>query len=313
MNFLGSRGEIAARYGGLTAFDATHRALPSALRVKDGRVLIAVNDRGARYPVTVDPLVQQGGKLVPNDVHPDKRQPIRRRRCYHARWQHRDHRGPDRPLQRRAPRGSSRARAARGPSSAQASPGNRGRFIDSAQRRSIGGRQHGADRRRVRQRPHRRRVGVHPLWHDLDPAGEAPRERRRWGSADPLRPQRRAVGQRQHGVVGGPDDKAQRRREPPGYSRALARPGGTGTKIAPTASIDNGRPERGPFRDGNIALIGAPQDGGNVGAAFDLHRVPDRLGPSKEDRYLDRWRHHRASGSAESAAQSLSRRTGPPP
>ncbi len=64
MNFVGSHGEIAARYGGLTAFDATHRALPSALRVKDGRVLIAVNDRGARYPITIDPLVQQGGKLV---------------------------------------------------------------------------------------------------------------------------------------------------------------------------------------------------------------------------------------------------------
>ena len=70
MNFVGSRGAIAARYGGLTAFDATHRALPSALRVKDGRVLIAVNDRGARYPVTIDPLIQQGGKLVPNDLQP---------------------------------------------------------------------------------------------------------------------------------------------------------------------------------------------------------------------------------------------------
>ena len=61
---MGSHGDIAARYGGLTAFDATHRALPSALRVKDGRVLIAVNDRGARYPITIDPLVQQGAKLV---------------------------------------------------------------------------------------------------------------------------------------------------------------------------------------------------------------------------------------------------------
>ena len=68
VNFVGSHGAIAARYGGLTAFDADrHRVLPSALRVKDGRVLIAVNDRGARYPITIDPLVQQGGKLVLND------------------------------------------------------------------------------------------------------------------------------------------------------------------------------------------------------------------------------------------------------
>ena len=27
-------------------------------------MLISVNDRGARYPLTIDPLVQQGGKLV---------------------------------------------------------------------------------------------------------------------------------------------------------------------------------------------------------------------------------------------------------
>ena len=36
--------------------------------MQHGRVLIAVNDRGARYPITIDPLVQQGAKLVPDDV-----------------------------------------------------------------------------------------------------------------------------------------------------------------------------------------------------------------------------------------------------
>ena len=59
VNFVGSRGDIAARYGGLTAVDATGRHLPSALSVKNGRVLISVNDHGARYPLTIDPLVQQ--------------------------------------------------------------------------------------------------------------------------------------------------------------------------------------------------------------------------------------------------------------
>ena len=68
VNFVGSHGDIVARYGGLAAFDATHRVLPSALRVKDGRVLVTVNDRGARYPITIDPLLQQGGKLVPNNL-----------------------------------------------------------------------------------------------------------------------------------------------------------------------------------------------------------------------------------------------------
>ena len=68
VNFVGSRGDIAARYGGLSAVDAGGRHLPSALSVDGGRVLIAVNDRGARYPITIDPLVQQGEKLVPNDL-----------------------------------------------------------------------------------------------------------------------------------------------------------------------------------------------------------------------------------------------------
>jgi hypothetical protein len=68
VNFVGSRGAVAARYGGLTAIDADHHKLPSALSVKNGRVLITVNDRGANYPIAVDPLVQQGGKIVGNDL-----------------------------------------------------------------------------------------------------------------------------------------------------------------------------------------------------------------------------------------------------
>lgn len=68
VNFLGSRGEIAARYGGLTAVDATGRHLSSALSVDGGRVVISVNDSGARYPITIDPLLQQGSKLVPNNL-----------------------------------------------------------------------------------------------------------------------------------------------------------------------------------------------------------------------------------------------------
>jgi hypothetical protein len=67
VNFVGSRGVVAARYGGLTAVDAAGRRLPSTLSVENGRVLIAVNDRGATYPITIDPLVQQGPKLVPNN------------------------------------------------------------------------------------------------------------------------------------------------------------------------------------------------------------------------------------------------------
>ncbi len=62
--FQGSGHEIVARYGALTAVDAAGHRLPAALRVSGGHVLIAVDDRGARYPLTIDPLVQQGAKLT---------------------------------------------------------------------------------------------------------------------------------------------------------------------------------------------------------------------------------------------------------
>src|SRR3984957_10104994 len=47
------------RYAGVHATDADGRTLPAWLQVRDGRVLVRVNDRGARYPVRVDPFVQQ--------------------------------------------------------------------------------------------------------------------------------------------------------------------------------------------------------------------------------------------------------------
>ena len=64
VRFVRSRSDIVARYGALTAVDAAGRRLPGAMAVKGGRVLITVNDRGARYPITIDPLVQQGAKLT---------------------------------------------------------------------------------------------------------------------------------------------------------------------------------------------------------------------------------------------------------
>jgi hypothetical protein len=55
---LAGRG-VALRYGGLVATDARGRVLPSWLELARGRVLIRVDDRGAAYPLRVDPLVQQ--------------------------------------------------------------------------------------------------------------------------------------------------------------------------------------------------------------------------------------------------------------
>ncbi len=52
-------GVPSLRYGGLAATDAQGRALHSWLELRAGRLLVRVNTRGARYPLRIDPLVQQ--------------------------------------------------------------------------------------------------------------------------------------------------------------------------------------------------------------------------------------------------------------
>ena len=54
------------RYAGLQAIDARGHSLRAWLQLRDGRVLVRVNDRGARYPVRIDPLVEQA-QLTPSD------------------------------------------------------------------------------------------------------------------------------------------------------------------------------------------------------------------------------------------------------
>src|SRR5262249_32671739 len=52
------------RYGNLLATDARGRVLRSWLQLDKGHVLIRVADRGATYPLRIDPLIQQGDKLT---------------------------------------------------------------------------------------------------------------------------------------------------------------------------------------------------------------------------------------------------------
>ncbi len=59
-----SRGRTALRYGGLTAIDATGRKLHSSLELAGSQLRLRVDARGARYPVQIDPLIEQGGKLT---------------------------------------------------------------------------------------------------------------------------------------------------------------------------------------------------------------------------------------------------------
>jgi len=53
-----SRGKLRYRYAGLKVTDAAQRTLPARLRLaQPGLIEIAVDDRGAQYPVTVDPAL----------------------------------------------------------------------------------------------------------------------------------------------------------------------------------------------------------------------------------------------------------------
>lgn len=67
VRFLTGSGGVAARYGDLSAIDATGRRLPVALQSRGGRLLIGVADQGARYPLRIDPFFQQGPKFTPID------------------------------------------------------------------------------------------------------------------------------------------------------------------------------------------------------------------------------------------------------
>jgi len=59
-----TRGSTSLRYAGLAAKDATGRTLPSSLSLAGTEVRLRVDDRGASYPVQVDPLIEQGSKLT---------------------------------------------------------------------------------------------------------------------------------------------------------------------------------------------------------------------------------------------------------
>jgi hypothetical protein len=59
-------GQAALRYSGLTAYDAAGRELQAWLELRGERLLVRVKDTGARYPLVIDPFVQQA-KLTASD------------------------------------------------------------------------------------------------------------------------------------------------------------------------------------------------------------------------------------------------------
>jgi trimeric autotransporter adhesin len=60
-------GKTVLRYTGLTATDARGRTLHSWLVLQPRRLLLRVDTRGARFPLRIDPFIQQGAKLTASD------------------------------------------------------------------------------------------------------------------------------------------------------------------------------------------------------------------------------------------------------
>jgi hypothetical protein len=65
--FKRAAGEIVLSYDHLRAFDASRRELTARLRTNDGGMFIEVDDAGASYPITIDPIFAGQPKLAATD------------------------------------------------------------------------------------------------------------------------------------------------------------------------------------------------------------------------------------------------------
>jgi uncharacterized repeat protein (TIGR01451 family) len=65
--FADRAGNARLRYGALTAFDAAGTKLPARMSLHGERLVLAVDDTGAQYPVVVDPLFSEEAKLTADD------------------------------------------------------------------------------------------------------------------------------------------------------------------------------------------------------------------------------------------------------
>ena len=59
-------GATALHYGQLSVLDATGRLLPAVMQIRNGTLQLRIDDSNARYPLRIDPFIQQGEKLVGN-------------------------------------------------------------------------------------------------------------------------------------------------------------------------------------------------------------------------------------------------------
>ncbi|MDQ3258933.1 MAG: FG-GAP repeat protein [Acidobacteriota bacterium] len=66
--FVEESGVRVLSYSGLVAFDARGKALAAQMRVAEGEVRLEVEDEGAEYPLTIDPLIALETKLTSSDA-----------------------------------------------------------------------------------------------------------------------------------------------------------------------------------------------------------------------------------------------------
>jgi hypothetical protein len=64
-------GTVALRYGQLSAQDATARQLPASIELRGRTIFLRVDDRGARYPLRIDPFIQQGAPITDTEADTD--------------------------------------------------------------------------------------------------------------------------------------------------------------------------------------------------------------------------------------------------
>ena len=59
VNFITTGGDPALTYSGLTAIDADGKTLPARIEAETGELRLIVEEKGAHYPITIDPIIQQ--------------------------------------------------------------------------------------------------------------------------------------------------------------------------------------------------------------------------------------------------------------
>ncbi len=71
INFVSSdNNKEIFRYRGLFAFDSSGKELPSEMKLLDSKIEILVDDRGAEYPIVIDPFIEIQ-KILPSDAMPN--------------------------------------------------------------------------------------------------------------------------------------------------------------------------------------------------------------------------------------------------